>query len=72
MSSPVDHILMVEFLLNETIENNQEIIGDVIRDLNFYLGEKREKEAWVYAHYDCSTASNLYSKVHWTYYPHGR
>jgi hypothetical protein len=72
VSSPVDHIFVVEFLLNETIENNREIIEDVTRDLDFYLIEKHEKEPWTYAQYHCSTVSNLYSKVHWTYYPHGR
>ena len=41
------------------------------RELNFYLIELKEKDPWSYACYHCSTATNLYSKVHWEYYYKG-
>jgi hypothetical protein len=43
----------------------------VKRELDFYLVELNEADAWRYAQYHCSTASNLYSNVRWSYYPHG-
>lgn len=53
-------------------ENNyQEILDDVRRDLDFLLTEIGEPDPWAYAIYHCTTASNIYSKVHWGYYPKG-
>lgn len=45
-----------------------EAVNEVIRELNFYLVEKSEDNAWAYAKYHCSTASNIYSSVHWGLY----
>lgn len=39
------------------------------KELNFYLVEKGEKDPWQYAIYHCGTASNIYSDVHWGYFP---
>lgn len=41
----------------------------VTKELNFYLVEKGEDDPWQYAIYHCGTASNIYSDVHWGYYP---
>ena len=49
----------------------QEILNDVRRDLDFLLIEIGEPDPWAYAIYHCTTASNIYSKVHWGYYPKG-
>jgi hypothetical protein len=40
--------------------------------LDFYLVERRERNPWAYAIYHCGTGSNMYSKVHWSYFPSGR
>ena len=46
--------------------------GDgVTKELTFYLVEKGEKDPWRYAIYHCGTASNIYSQVHWGYFPIG-
>lgn len=43
-----------------------DVVNEVTRELNFYLVEKGEDNPWAYAKYHCSTASNIYSSVHWT------
>jgi len=43
-------------------------VNEVTRELNFYLIEKGEDNPWAYAKYHCSTASNIYSSVHWGLY----
>jgi hypothetical protein len=48
------------------------IIGKVRRELDFYLVDKREPNPWAYAIYHCNTSANMYSKVHWSYFPSGR
>ena len=48
------------------------IIGEVHRELDFYLVNKREPTPWAYAIYHCSTGANMYSKVHWSYFPSGQ
>ncbi|MEO7859753.1 MAG: hypothetical protein ABIU05_04810 [Nitrospirales bacterium] len=45
-----------------------EALNEVTRALNFYLIEKGENHPWAYAKYHCSTASNIYSPVHWGLY----
>jgi hypothetical protein len=40
-------------------------------DLRFYLIEKREPDPWKYVQYHASTMSNVYSHVHWSWFPHG-
>ena len=45
------------------------MLKEVRRDLNYYLVELGEPDPWLYAIYHCSTASNLYSQVHWSFYP---
>ena len=41
----------------------------VTSDLDYFLIELKERDPWLYAQYHCSTASNLYSGVHWGFYP---
>jgi hypothetical protein len=49
-----------------------EVIADVRRELDFYLVDKGERDPWAYAIYHCTTAANLYSAIHWSYWPAGR
>jgi hypothetical protein len=48
------------------------IIGQVRRELDFFLVDKCEPEPWAYAIYHCGTGANIYSKVHWSYFPSGQ
>lgn len=40
-------------------------------ELRFYLIEKREPDPWKYAKYHAGTMSNVYSHVHWSWFPYG-
>ena len=63
---------IVQFLETDSKQENwKETIRYVRRELDFYLVELREENPWTYAIYHCSTAANVYSKVHWGYYPKG-
>ena len=63
----------VQFVLPEDLntKDRQHIIRHVKHDLDFYLVGLKEKNPWAYAIYHCSTAANIYSSVHWGYYPKG-
>lgn len=71
VAEPVGQSLTVEFL--QIPELDQGVYGRiklaVTKELTFYLVEKGEQDPWKYAIYHCGTASNIYSKVHWAYYP---
>lgn len=61
---------IVQFLeMDSKQDNGKEMMRYVRRELDFYLVELREENPWAYAIYHCSTAANVYSKVHWGYYP---
>jgi hypothetical protein len=61
--------IIVQFL-DELFQNKEEIKA-VNKELDFFLNELNKDDPWAYAIYHCSTASNIYSKVHWNYYPKG-
>lgn len=44
---------------------------EVRRELDFYLTQVGGPDPWAYAIYHCGTAANVYSEVHWHYYPDG-
>ena len=56
----------VQFVVEKT--HYAEAVIEVTRELNIYLVEKGEDNPWAYAKYHCSTASNIYSSVHWGLY----
>jgi len=62
---------IVQFLVkkDEIDPNKQENYEAMIKELNFFLVEKREEKPWEYAKYHCGTASNMYSTIRWAYYP---
>jgi type I restriction enzyme M protein len=63
----------VQYLLQPEPENKeqQKMLDAVRKELNFYFLELKEKDPWAYACYHCTTAANLYSDIHWHYYPKG-
>lgn len=72
VAPPVDHTFTVEFLINEELPSNIAILKSAKGELDFYLVEKNELNPWGYAQYHCTTSSNIYSQVHWSYYPEGK
>lgn len=58
-----------EFCYQFLSNASEDIKKEVLRDLNFYIVEKGEENAWNYAQYHTTTSSNVYSKVHWGFYP---
>lgn len=71
VAKSVGNTFVVEFLqLPELDKKEYERIKlAVTKELTFYLVEKGEKDPWRYAIYHCGTASNIYSDVHWGYFP---
>jgi hypothetical protein len=51
--------------------SHEQMINAARKELDFYLVDKREPNPWAYAKYHCNTAANMYSKVHWSYFPNG-
>ena len=74
---PVKRVWPVEWLAApETLP--AEVRDYVVEELNFYLVEHSvmslsggPPDKWEYAIYHCRTMSNMYSKVHWSYFPEG-
>lgn len=58
---------VIQFLENSS--SDAQCLNAVKKELDFYLCEKKERDPWLYAKYHCSTASNVYSDVHWAFYP---
>jgi hypothetical protein len=71
IGGPENNAFPVQWLVDTKAPKNKRMINLVKRELNFYLVEKEEPDPWEYAKYRCTTASNLYSNVHWSYYPEG-
>lgn len=67
ISPPQNYVFSVEFVNNEKI--NEDIKKLARKSIDFYLIELQEKDPWLYAKYHCTTASNIYSKIHWSYFP---
>ncbi|MCK4841850.1 MAG: hypothetical protein KAT04_08200 [Methylococcales bacterium] len=42
-------------------------IDEAKKQLDFYFGEKQEKNPWEYAIYHCSSSANIYSPIRWVY-----
>ena len=62
----------VQWLVTADTVENQAVIADARRELDFYLIEKEEPDPWAYARYHCDTGANMYSRVHWSYFPSGK
>ncbi len=69
ISSPVHNVFNVEFITNDENQQTRKIIEEVKKEINFYLINKKEKYPWNYAKYHCVSTSNLYSPIHWHFYP---
>lgn len=71
IGKPAKQIFPVEWLLDSQATENLEIVNYTLKELNFYLIELGKSHPWEYAIYHCSTAANMYSKIHWSYFSEG-
>jgi hypothetical protein len=68
---PVDKTFPVQLVLPPDAVGGAEKAEAVGRELDFYLLDAGGPTPWQYAIYHCGTAANVYSKVHWGYFPEG-
>jgi hypothetical protein len=71
IGKPTNHVFPVLWLMSPDNPSREGMIDATRTDLNFYLVEKREANPWEYAKYHCNTSANMYSSVHWSYFPNG-
>jgi hypothetical protein len=74
VGKPVKRCFPVRWLIPVKKLETRAMVEEVLRELNFFLKEIAQEgnvEPWHYAKYHCSTASNIYSNVHWSYFPEG-
>lgn len=72
---PTRRIFPVQWTLTEAA--NASAVSAVRQELDFYLvshpkGYPATGHPWDYAVYHCGTAANIYSQVHWSYFPSGQ
>ncbi len=65
---PKAGIVEVQFLVAHDERKNVEAVNSVVREIQFYLIEKKEPRPWSYAKYHCGTMANLNSKVYWSFH----
>jgi|SRR5437660_575244 len=61
----------VELLLRPDAEGYERILTLLSEELDFYFTTKQEPDPWAYARYHCTTSANMYSLLHWSFFPHG-
>jgi hypothetical protein len=66
-------VITAQFLPRPDLpESEQAHVRSEVRDeLDYYFVRLRERNPWGYAIYHCTTAANIYSPVHWGYFPEG-
>jgi len=62
-----DPRFVVEILAGLSAEQREAVAAEI----RFYLLDKGEPDPWAYAIHHCSTAANVYSSIHWGYFPAG-
>jgi hypothetical protein len=72
IGKPKQHRFPVQWLVTPDSTESRAKLVDARRELDFYLVEKDEPDPWAYACYHCNTGANMYSRIHWSYYPDGR
>jgi hypothetical protein len=71
LGKPMNNVFPVLWLMSPDDPSHEQMINAARKDLDFYLVDKREPNPWAYAKYQSNTAANIYSKVHWSYFPEG-
>lgn len=64
---------IVEFLLNPNsdLEKQQEIFSEVIWEIELYLVNNSEPDPIEYMINHTKKCANMYSRIHWNYFPKG-
>ncbi len=68
---PEGNSFPVEWLVTADSPDHELPIVKARRELDFYLIELGEPDPWAYAQYHCNTSANMYSSIHWSYFPDG-
>ena len=71
VGKPKKHVFSVSWLINSTDPVDQKAVAAARKELTYFLVELGERDPWAYAKYHCNTNSNMYSPVHWSYFPNG-
>ena len=71
IGKPAKNVFPVFWLITPGDSFREGMINAVKKELDFYLAEKDEADPWAYAKYHCNTGANIYSSVHWSYFPKG-
>ncbi len=71
IGEPIGHCFSVQWIVDENNPKFYKIINQTRHELNFYLVELPEEDHWTYAKHHCNTAANMYSNIHWSYFPEG-
>jgi len=71
-----NHIFPVLWVVGPDNPSRERMIGAARKELDFYLVEHPKGfpgtgHPWGYAIYHCNTGANMYSSVHWSYFPNG-
>jgi hypothetical protein len=68
-----NHNFIVEFLLSTSVEHEQqeEIFREIIYEIELYLINNSEPDPVTYMIKHTQKCANLYSKIHWGYFPKG-
>jgi hypothetical protein len=69
VSAPRDGVINLEFLIDDSTTHDAETMADVRRRVHWLFIEKGEANPWAYAQYHCTTAANIYSRVHCGWVP---
>jgi hypothetical protein len=72
VGKPIGMTFPVQWLLQEKkAPRNIRMFNEAVRELNFYLIQLLKADPWEYAIHHCLSASNMYSRIHWAYFPDG-
>jgi hypothetical protein len=72
LGKPVGMTFPVHWLLQEKkAPRNIRMFNEAVRELNYYLIQLMKADAWEYAIHHCLSGSNMYSRIHWAYFPSG-
>ena len=58
---------MLELLIDDSTTDVEEMIAEVRRQVRWLFVEKGEPYPWAYAKHHCTTSTNVYSLVHWSW-----
>ncbi len=60
--------VIAQFLVRIDSPELAAMVDAIKNELDFFFVQLHEQDPWQYGIYHCSTASNLYSNVHWSYF----